>query len=146
RLVDVMTGRIYPPGAFQGERVHAFCGIGNPKAFFADLRRWGFSVAAETSFRDHHVYSGKDVKKLLRPFQESKAAALVTTEKDAMNLPLISNWDRPVVACAIQIELDEQQAREEALAERVASFEGRGLSEVVLRSYAEAASAVRKGS
>jgi len=132
RLVDVMTGRIYPPGAFQGERVHAFCGIGNPKAFFADLRRWGFCVAAETAFRDHHVYSGKDVEKLLRRSQESRAAALVTTEKDAMNLQRISKWDRPVLACAIQIELDEQQALEEALVERVASFEGRGPSEVVL--------------
>ena len=56
----------------------------------------------------------------------------MTTEKDAMNLQRISKWDRPVLACAIQIELDEQQALEEALVERVASFEGRGPSEVVL--------------
>jgi tetraacyldisaccharide 4'-kinase len=123
RLVEVTSGSTYPPGAFQGERIHAFCGIGNPKAFFADLRRWGFSAAAETAFRDHHVYSVGDVNKLLTRFQESKAAALVTTEKDAMNLPpilggepsLVGDRDHPVVACTIQIKLNREQAFEEAL-------------------------------
>ena len=86
-------------------------------AFFADLRRWGFCVATEATFRDHHVYSGEEVKKLLRRFQESKAAALVTTEKDAMNLPPIPKLDRPVVACAIQIKLNREQAFEQALLE-----------------------------
>jgi len=117
RLIEVTSGRTYPSGAFQGERIHAFCGIGNPKAFFAGLRRWGFAVAAETAFRDHHVYSGEDVKKLLTRFRESKAAALVTTEKDAMNLPPMPKLDRPVVACAIQIKLNGEEAFEEALLE-----------------------------
>ncbi len=54
-LVDLESGRALAAEALQGKPVFAFCGIGNPKAFTADLRRWGFSVVAGLAFRDHHV-------------------------------------------------------------------------------------------
>jgi tetraacyldisaccharide 4'-kinase len=126
-LVDLRNGNTYPPGAFHGERVYAFCGIGNPQAFFRDLSAWGFCVVAEDSFRDHHVYDAKDVTEVFKRFQKSGATALVTTEKDALNLPPISegaiglgrptglSGDAPVFAAAIQTELLEERAFEQAL-------------------------------
>ncbi len=121
RLVDVATGRVYPPGAFQGEPVYAFCGIGNPKAFFADLKKWGFSVVARHAFRDHHPYpdDGLEVVELVMEQDESGAKVMVSTEKDAMNLPRFKGGDIPVVACVIEAEIDEEQAFEDALLERL---------------------------
>jgi tetraacyldisaccharide 4'-kinase len=119
-LVDVHTGRTYPPSAFQGEPVEAFCGIGNPRAFFADLREWGFSVTGEHSFRDHYVYAVADREALKALARRSHAAALVTTEKDAMNLrPLNRATEMPILACVIRTEVLEQRAFEEALLARL---------------------------
>jgi tetraacyldisaccharide 4'-kinase len=116
-LVDVSSGRAYPPGAFEGERVCAFCGIGNPQAFFRDLRRWGFSVAFEKSFRDHHIYSKLEVELLRLSTAEVRPSAWVTTEKDAMNMPPLGEPPVPILACIIQAELREPEAFEEALFE-----------------------------
>ena len=120
QLVDVHTRRTYPPDAFQGEPVEAFCGIGNPGAFYADLREWGFSVIGEHSFRDHYVYADAGLEALKALARQSHPAALVTTEKDAMNLlPLSRGAGIPILACVIRTEVLDQRAFEEALLARL---------------------------
>ena len=42
----------------------AFCGIGNPDAFFADLQRWGLHLVGRRAFRDHHRYSFSEIEAL----------------------------------------------------------------------------------
>ncbi len=42
--------------------VAAFCGIGNPEAFFSQLRRDGHKVVHAHQFRDHHIYAQKDIR------------------------------------------------------------------------------------
>jgi tetraacyldisaccharide 4'-kinase len=64
----------------------AFCGIGNPDAFFADLERWGVPLAGHRAFRDHHRYTPREIAALERAAKAAGANALVTTEKDARNL------------------------------------------------------------
>ena len=63
----------------------AFCGIGNPDAFFADLERWGVHLAGQRAFRDHHRYTHRDIVTLEQAAKSAGANALVTTEKDAQN-------------------------------------------------------------
>ncbi len=121
-LVDIGSGRIYPPKAFEGEPVLAFCGIGNPKAFFANLRKWGFSVIGEQAFPDHHGYSDNDMALILllaEEFKKHDVKAWVTTEKDAMNLPAATKGDIPIVACVIESSICEEQAFEEWLFARL---------------------------
>ena len=65
----------------------AFCGIGNPEAFFADLARWHVPLVQRKTFADHHKYSPRDVQRLELDAATSKATAFVTTEKDVANLP-----------------------------------------------------------
>jgi tetraacyldisaccharide 4'-kinase len=69
------------PGPF-----FAFCGIGNPRAFLDDLKRWNVSVAASREFRDHHKYSQADLDAIESAATALGAKALVTTEKDEQNL------------------------------------------------------------
>jgi tetraacyldisaccharide 4'-kinase len=64
----------------------AFCGIGNPQAFFNDLSHWHVSVAGQGMFRDHHRYTRADLRRLEKAAQSAGAVAFVTTEKDAENL------------------------------------------------------------
>jgi tetraacyldisaccharide 4'-kinase len=65
----------------------AFCGIGNPEAFFDDLSRWHVPVAERKTFSDHHKYSSRELEHLQERAEVCHATALVTTEKDAENLP-----------------------------------------------------------
>lgn len=120
-LVEVSTGRNYPLGAFEGEPVVAFCGVGNPRAFFADVRKWGFIVAAEYSFRDHHVYSGEDLLPLILDVRKSGARALVTTEKDAINLTSFKRGGPLILACVTEAVLEEAEAFEAGLLSRLAA-------------------------
>jgi tetraacyldisaccharide 4'-kinase len=119
-LIDLATGRACPPGALVGERVVALCAIGNPAAFFADVRKWGYMVSGQYSFRDHHVYRDEDLLPIMQKAAESGAKALVTTEKDAMNLPSFRRGEIPLLACAMEIELEEAEQFEQALLERLA--------------------------
>ena len=64
----------------------AFCAIGNPRAFFAHLRREGFALAYERAFRDHHFYSQTEIDVLCREAAGRGARAFVTTAKDAVKL------------------------------------------------------------
>lgn len=69
------------PGPF-----FAFCGIGNPQAFFDDLKRWHVPVLGHREYRDHHRYSSRDGDSLVEVAKKAGATALVTTEKDEQNL------------------------------------------------------------
>jgi tetraacyldisaccharide 4'-kinase len=68
----------------------AFCGIGNPDAFFDDLSRWHVSVAERKAVSDHHKYSARELERLQSRAEACGAVGLVTTEKDAENFPRIS--------------------------------------------------------
>ncbi|HET7839958.1 MAG TPA: tetraacyldisaccharide 4'-kinase, partial [Terriglobia bacterium] len=89
-LVNVFTGRRHPPGDFHEEPAYAFCGVGNPGAFFADLSQWGFKLAGTASFADHHVYSKREFAMMMlslkRPEGSTGVKVILTTEKDAQNL------------------------------------------------------------
>jgi len=89
--------------------VFAFCGIGNPDAFLADLARWGVELAGRKTFRDHHRYSEEDGSEIEKLADSVGAKALLTTEKDMQNLRAV-NFTLPAYCCAIRLEiLDEAQ-------------------------------------
>ncbi|MGA8260639.1 MAG: tetraacyldisaccharide 4'-kinase [Arenicellales bacterium] len=65
-----------PAGDFEGRRVHAVAGTGNPDGFFDALRGLGLNVQAHP-FPDHHRYRRED-------FSGLDGAPIVMTEKDAV--------------------------------------------------------------
>jgi tetraacyldisaccharide 4'-kinase len=64
----------------------AFCGIARSDEFFSALIAAGINVELAIPFADHHRYSAEDIKRLATNARESRAAAFVTTEKDAVKL------------------------------------------------------------
>lgn len=82
----------YPQGGARDlelgiEKAAAFCGLGVPAAFWAVLRRMGMRTCFRWSFGDHHQYRPWDLRRLRSHAEEAGAEALLTTEKDVMNLP-----------------------------------------------------------
>lgn len=64
----------------------AFCALGHPEAFYADLLVAGLSWAETKSFLDHHPVSPRELEKLQEAAQNAGAEGLVCTEKDAVKL------------------------------------------------------------
>jgi len=89
-------------------RLFAFCGVGNPAAFFEDLRRWGFDIAGKAAYPDHHLYDERDAEELERRARAVGASALLCTEKDVPNLArarIGGPHMLPVGYCRIALEI-----------------------------------------
>jgi tetraacyldisaccharide 4'-kinase len=75
------------PGQVPEGPLVAFCGLGNPAIFWRTLDKLEILPVFQWTFGDHHVYLPSELARLARQAIEAGAAALLTTEKDAMNLP-----------------------------------------------------------
>ncbi len=121
-LRNFSSGQEVLPETLEDRPVCAFCGVGNPRAFFRNLRQWGFHIVGEYAFPDHHVYSERDVASLVLSAREAGALTLITTEKDFVNLPAGWRTDLNAYACIIETEIEEQEAFEQELIARLATL------------------------
>jgi len=96
-----------PEQDWRKARFLAFCGIGNPGAFFTDLRAWGLQALQERSFADHHAYTPREAAELEQAASACGADALLCTEKDVWNLRNVKFEKLPVYCCRISFELPE---------------------------------------
>ena len=103
------------PGPF-----FAFCGVGNPQAFFADLMHWNVPLAGEQCFRDHHRYLPSDLATLKDQALRAGAIALVTTEKDACNLTNVQAAALPIYIAVIDLVLSSESEFDSAVARKLA--------------------------
>jgi tetraacyldisaccharide 4'-kinase len=97
----------------------AFCGLGNPDAFFRDLGSWGLAICGQAIFPDHHRYTQRDILAVKQAAKQAGASELVTTEKDAQNLAGINFGETPLYVAVIDLvvtpEADFRNALEETL-------------------------------
>lgn len=101
-------GEITIPEAKQ-RKFFAFCGIGNPVAFFDDLKTWGLFVAGRKVFHDHYHYSAKDIVNLEGAANAAGADALICTEKDSYDLPADVATRLPIVVCRIGMQFNDEE-------------------------------------
>jgi tetraacyldisaccharide 4'-kinase len=81
----------------------AFCGLGNPDAFFRDIGNWGLALCGQAAFADHHRYTQRDISALKQSANRLGANALVTTEKDAQNLAGLEFDNLPLYVAVIDL-------------------------------------------
>ena len=67
--------------------VAAFCGLANPASFWSTLRSLCLPPVFHWAFRDHRRYTCEQVGRLAAQAVMHGANVLLTTQKDAMNLP-----------------------------------------------------------
>ena len=87
------------------QRPLVFCGIARPQNFVLQLRAANIEPVAQAFYRDHHLYSEKDVRELIELGQWSEAGGFVTTEKDAVNLGPYLSALAPMAVVPVRMEL-----------------------------------------
>jgi tetraacyldisaccharide 4'-kinase len=96
---------VFPVDSIGAGPFFAFCGIGNPDAFFRDLESWHVPIAGSRNFRDHHRYAPEDIALLERAASQANAKAFLTTEKDAQNLAGLALPSLPVYVSMIDLKI-----------------------------------------
>jgi tetraacyldisaccharide 4'-kinase len=94
---------------WQNRSFFAFCAIGNGKAFFDDLTRWGIRTGGQLAFPDHHIFQVSDAQEIERLAKAAGAEALMCTEKDVFNLRHLPNWTLPVYYCQVGQKLTDAE-------------------------------------
>ena len=84
--VEHRTGQHYRTDEFRVEKPAAFCGLGNPQSFYRTVEGLGIRMVDCVEFEDHHRYRANELERMAEQFRRKGATALVTTEKDAVNL------------------------------------------------------------
>ena len=80
------TGEATPVSGQPFHRAAVFCGLGNPESFRRTLQQVGVTPVDWVEFDDHHHYRPAELRRLAHHFERKQADAVVTSEKDAVNL------------------------------------------------------------
>jgi tetraacyldisaccharide 4'-kinase len=102
----------------------AFCGLGNPEAFFRDLRNWGLALGGQATYADHHRYAEAEVLEIQAAGKQAGASAFLTTEKDAQNLYGQRFEEAPVYVAVIDLVVTPEEDFKSALDQTLAARAG----------------------
>lgn len=109
-----------PAAVAPGSRVLAVAGIARPHRFAAALKAAGWVVAGELWFRDHHPYAPADVQRILRRAAETRADAVLTTEKDLVRLLPVVPPGAPIAWVPLAVSVEPAAEFRAWLVERIA--------------------------
>jgi tetraacyldisaccharide 4'-kinase len=113
--LPVLRARLRPgpeAEALAGQPVFAFCGIANPRRFFATLQEAGAVIAGRLAFADHYPYDAGDMRDLLAE-AEALRAIPVTTRKDFVRIP--PAFRARVTVLTVRLEWEEPAQIEQLL-------------------------------
>ena len=102
-LRDAFTDAEHPLSELRGRRVFALSGIASPRSFETSLEDLGATLLGRHHVADHHRYSRREVQRIVNKARELGADWIVTTEKDAVRIPLLRDCAVPIVYLRIEI-------------------------------------------
>jgi len=116
-IVEPREPVIVPPGS----RVFVVAGIARPDRFIADVGAAGWEIAGTMTFRDHHRFSARDVKRIEAAARTAGSAIVLTTEKDAVRLASHDLGEMPIAAVPLVVGVEPHDAFASWLFERLAN-------------------------
>jgi tetraacyldisaccharide 4'-kinase len=106
--VNYSTGSTLAPAAVASHPASAFCGLANPRSFWQTLAELGCVPLDRRAFRDHHMYTPDELAQLAAQARSAGSQMLLTTEKDAMNLPAAPVEGMPLLYLRIRMEIEDE--------------------------------------
>jgi tetraacyldisaccharide 4'-kinase len=104
-------GRHYPLEQVGGQKLLAFCGLGNPAAFFQTVTALSQSSVQTQAFSDHHAYTTAELAALAETSRACGAEALVCSHKDLVKLGRNQIGGIPLYALLIEVRFLEGEGQ-----------------------------------
>jgi tetraacyldisaccharide-1-P 4'-kinase len=98
-------------------------GIARPDRFIADIVSAGWDVSGTITFRDHHRFSRRDVKRIAADAKAAASAIVLTTEKDAVRLTACELGDLPIAAVPLVVGVDPPDGFRDWLLEQIGQYD-----------------------
>lgn len=117
RVRALADGSMHPIARLNGTRVVACSGIANPRSFEKTLEQTGVTLLRHVRFPDHHPFSSREIQSVIHTAAQTGADWVVTTEKDAVRLPVDADLSRMMV-----LEIDVKIVRGDEVWERLGDF------------------------
>jgi tetraacyldisaccharide 4'-kinase len=95
--------------------VLAVAGIAHPDRFVQSLKDAGWTVVDAMAFPDHHQYSAPDVAAMAARVASSGAAAVFTTDKDAVRFEAAGPILFPLYRVPLQVRFEPEAALFESI-------------------------------
>ena len=108
QISNLTTGKVITPADLKNERILAFCGLGNPVQFYNTIKVLTDITPVTKSFPDHYKYNITDLNALVRQAEKSSCSYLITTRKDAVNLPESTKAIGNLLVIDIHYSIDEK--------------------------------------
>jgi len=103
------------------KKIYAFCGIGNPDAFFQTVGELALNIVGTRVYNDHHRYTGSDITAICEDGRYKQAELIITTQKDWIKTALlcIEKFDIPIAYLDVELEFTDGRQDIIALVESV---------------------------
>jgi tetraacyldisaccharide 4'-kinase len=95
-------------GHMDPEACLAVCAIGQPGSFLQAAKQAGIPVVASLILEDHSRYGQAEKEKIAGKIRECQALSVVTTEKDAVKMPL-DFLDVPIFTLRTEMEIEDER-------------------------------------
>ncbi|HEY6168637.1 MAG TPA: tetraacyldisaccharide 4'-kinase [Verrucomicrobiae bacterium] len=102
---NVFTGERHDLEFLRGVRVSSLSGIAQPESFEQGLVKLGAELVYSKRFADHHRFTQQEVINAINRSKKRQAAALVTTQKDAVRFPKLDRRDLPIYFMRVEIKI-----------------------------------------
>ncbi|MBN1786953.1 MAG: tetraacyldisaccharide 4'-kinase [Sedimentisphaerales bacterium] len=106
RCIKLIKDETLALDVLKDRKIYAFCGIGNPPAFFQTLDELALNIVGTKVYNDHHRYTASDIEAIASDSRYKQADMIVTTQKDWIKTALLymDKFDIPFAFLAVEIE------------------------------------------
>jgi tetraacyldisaccharide 4'-kinase len=104
-LENIITAEILPLERLRGTFIGSICGIAVPESFEGGLRQLGARVDLAKHYIDHHRYSEAEMQSFINRCLRRDLEMIVTTEKDAVRMPRMTDTPVPIYFLRVEIEI-----------------------------------------
>lgn len=115
-FIKLIKDKQIPLNQLAGRKIYAFCGIGNPDAFFQTLSDMALNIVGTSVYNDHHRYTTDDIAAIYEDARYKQAEYVITTHKDWIKTALLSVEKFQIPFAALMVELEFVEGQEKIIA------------------------------
>src|SRR5229473_4470262 len=104
-LQNVMTDGRLPLDRLRDTYIGSLCGIAAPESFEEGLRKLGARIELAKRYLDHHRYTEAELQSFINRCIRRDLEMIVTTEKDAVRFPRLTNPQVPIYFLRVEIKI-----------------------------------------